>query len=149
MLRPIYTDKMSLWQTFNKLRFLGWMERNEDYKYPCSWLNLNPTVQSVATNWWLLSQFCKSIFHVPRYNNSPITVAAQSKVWTVFARSNTGVVGLNPTRGMDICVRLFCFCAVLCVSRGLATDWSPVQGVLPTVYRISKLKKRPKPNKGL
>jgi hypothetical protein len=39
----------------------------------------------------------------------------------VFTRSNAGVVGSNPTRGMDICVRLFCVCAVLCVGRGLAT----------------------------
>jgi hypothetical protein len=38
----------------------------------------------------------------------PITVAAQSKAWTVFARSNTGVVGSNSTRAMDVCVRLFC-----------------------------------------
>jgi hypothetical protein len=33
----------------------------------------------------------------------PITVAARSKAWTVFARSNTGIVGLNPTQGMDVC----------------------------------------------
>jgi hypothetical protein len=38
---------------------------------------------------------------------SPITVAARSKAWTVFASSNTGIVGSNPTRGIDICVRLF------------------------------------------
>jgi hypothetical protein len=36
-----------------------------------------------------------------------ITVAARSKAWTVFARLNTGVVGLNPTEGMDVFVRLF------------------------------------------
>jgi hypothetical protein len=24
------------------------------------------------------------------------------------ARSNTGIVGSNPTRGMDVCARLFC-----------------------------------------
>jgi hypothetical protein len=35
----------------------------------------------------------------------PITVAAQSKAWTVFARWNAGIVGSNPTRGMDVCVR--------------------------------------------
>jgi hypothetical protein len=46
-------------------------------------------------------------------------------------------------------VQLFCVCVVLCVSRGLATGWFPVQGVLPTVYKIKKLKKRPRPNKGL
>jgi hypothetical protein len=38
----------------------------------------------------------------------PITVAARSKTWIVFARSNTRIVGSNPTRGMDVCVRLFC-----------------------------------------
>jgi hypothetical protein len=38
---------------------------------------------------------------------------------------------------------------ILCVGRGCATGWSPVQGVLPTLYRIKKLKKRPRPNKGL
>jgi hypothetical protein len=38
----------------------------------------------------------------------PITVAAQSKAWTIFAPSNTGIVGSNPARGMDVCVRLFC-----------------------------------------
>jgi hypothetical protein len=35
---------------------------------------------------------------------STITVAARSKAWTVFARLNTGVVGSNPTEGMNICV---------------------------------------------
>jgi hypothetical protein len=34
----------------------------------------------------------------------PVTVAAQSKEWTVFARSKAGVVGSNPTRGMDVWV---------------------------------------------
>jgi hypothetical protein len=43
---------------------------------------------------------------------------------TVFARSNTGVLGSNSTRGMNVCVRLFNVCVVLCVGSGLATDWS-------------------------
>jgi hypothetical protein len=38
---------------------------------------------------------------------------------------------------------------ILCVGSGLATGRSPVQGVLPTVYRIKKLKKRPRRNRGL
>jgi hypothetical protein len=53
---------------------------------------------------------------------------------TVFARSNTEIVYSNPTGVMDVCVRLFCVCVVLCISSSLATGWSPVQGVLPTVY---------------
>jgi hypothetical protein len=40
--------------------------------------------------------------------------AALSNAWTVFTRSNTGVVGSNPTQGMDVCVRFFyvCVCSV-------------------------------------
>jgi hypothetical protein len=45
----------------------------------------------------------------------PITVAVRSKAWNILVRSNTGIVGSNPTWGMDVCVRLFCVCAVLCV----------------------------------
>jgi hypothetical protein len=36
-----------------------------------------------------------------------------------FARSNTGIVGSNPTQSMDVCLRLFCVC------RGLATGLIP------------------------
>jgi hypothetical protein len=79
----------------------------------------------------------------------PITVAELSKAWTTFARLNAGLVGSNPTQGMDVCVRLFCVCAVLCVASGLEKGSSPVQRVLQTVFRIMKLKKRPGPNKGL
>jgi hypothetical protein len=32
----------------------------------------------------------------------------------VFARLNTGIVGSNPARGMDVCLRLFYVCVVLC-----------------------------------
>jgi hypothetical protein len=78
-----------------------------------------------------------------------ITVAARSKAWTVFAHSNAGIVVSNLTWGIDVCVRLFCVYAVLCVRSGLATGWFPVQEVLPTVYRINKLKKRPRPSKGV
>jgi hypothetical protein len=42
----------------------------------------------------------------------PVKMAARSKVWTVFAHSNTGIVGSTPTWGLDVCVRLFCVCAV-------------------------------------
>jgi hypothetical protein len=78
-----------------------------------------------------------------------ITVAVRSKAWTVFERWNIGIVGSNPTQGMDVRMHLFCVCAVLCVGIGFATGWSPVQGVLSTVCRIKELKNRPKSNKGL
>jgi hypothetical protein len=59
-------------------------------------------------------------------------VAARYKVWTVFPRSDADIVGSNPTRGMNVCVCVYSVCVVLCVDSGLATSWSPVQGV----YRL-------------
>jgi hypothetical protein len=98
---------------------------------------------------WRLFQYHSHILHISQYvyirRN---TVAARSRAWTVFARSNTGVVSSSPTQGTVVCVRLFCVYVVPCVDSGLATGWSPVQGVLMTVYRIKKLKKRPM-SKGL
>jgi hypothetical protein len=38
----------------------------------------------------------------------PISVAALSKKWKAFVRSNIGIVGLNPKQGMDTCLCLFC-----------------------------------------
>jgi hypothetical protein len=70
----------------------------------------------------------------------PITVAARSEAWTTFACSNAGIVVSNPTRVMDVCLRLFCVCAILYVGSGLATGWSPVQGVLPIVYKLGSWK---------
>jgi hypothetical protein len=40
-------------------------------------------------------------------------LAARFKARTVFARSNTEIVGLNPTGGMDVCV---CSVCIYCVS---------------------------------
>jgi hypothetical protein len=67
-----------------------------------------------------------------------ITVAARSKEWAAFSRSNPGFMGSNPTPGLDVCVRLFYVCVVPSVDRGLTTDWSPVHGVLQTVYKKQK-----------
>jgi hypothetical protein len=54
------------------------------------------------------------------------------------------VVGSNSTQGMNVCVNLFSVCVVPCVGSGLATGLFSVQGVLPTVYKIKKLKKAAK-----
>jgi hypothetical protein len=45
----------------------------------------------------------------------PITVAARYKAWTVFTRSNAGIVGSNPSRGMHICVRVYTVFVFFCV----------------------------------
>jgi hypothetical protein len=34
----------------------------------------------------------------------PVTVAERSKSCTVFDHSEAGIVGSNPTHGMDVCV---------------------------------------------
>jgi hypothetical protein len=34
----------------------------------------------------------------------PITVDVRSKAWTVFALSNSGIVGSNPTQGLVVCI---------------------------------------------
>jgi hypothetical protein len=39
---------------------------------------------------------------------------------------------------------VYAVCVALCVSSGFAAGSFPVQGVLSTVYRIKKLKKRPR-----
>jgi hypothetical protein len=61
-----------------------------------------------------LCELCSWIIFGSKVGNMPITVAAWSKAWTVFARSNAGIVGSNPTQGIDVCVRLFCLCCSVC-----------------------------------
>jgi hypothetical protein len=60
----------------------------------------------------IVSFLCWKLGH--SYCGGPIRVAARSKARNVFARSNTGIVGSNPTRGMDVCPRFFCVCVILC-----------------------------------
>jgi hypothetical protein len=48
--------------------------------------------------------------------------------------------------GVRMC--LFCVCVVLCLGRGLATSWSLVQAVLPSVKMIMKLKKEARAHRG-
>jgi hypothetical protein len=68
-------------------------------------------------------------------------VAARYEARTIFAHSDTGIVSLKPTQGMDVYVHLFCVCVVLYVGSCLATGWSPAKGVLLTAYKNKKLKK--------
>jgi hypothetical protein len=47
----------------------------------------------------------------------PVTVAARSKVWTIFARSEAGIVGSNLTQGMDVwCVYVYSVFVLSCIS---------------------------------
>jgi hypothetical protein len=67
-----------------------------------------------------------SIFQVLTEHNCRSQCPRGLRYEPAFARSNSGIVGSNPTRDMDVCVRLFCVCVVLCVGSGLVTSWSPV-----------------------
>jgi hypothetical protein len=71
----------------------------------------------------------------------PITVAVRSKAWTVFARLDAGITSSNPTWDMDICVRLFCVCAVLCVQiAALRRADPPAEGSYQLCKRSSNWK---------
>jgi hypothetical protein len=53
----------------------------------------------------------------------PVPVAARSKAW-VWGRSLAGIVGSNPTEGMDVCLLwMLCFVEV----EVSATGWSLLQ----------------------
>jgi hypothetical protein len=90
---------------------------------------LMPLVYIYSFTLWSSEIWHRTVWYMPD------TTVAWSKVCTVFARSEAGIVGSNPTQGMHVCVRLFCVCIVLCVGSGLAMGWAPVPGVLPTANK--------------
>jgi hypothetical protein len=49
----------------------------------------------------------------PIVKTVPITVAAQSEAWNIFARSKAGIVGSNTTQSIDVC---FCGYSVFVLS---------------------------------
>jgi hypothetical protein len=42
-------------------------------------------------------------------NRKMLTVTARSKLSSIFAHSNAGIVGSNPTRGMKVCPHFFVY----------------------------------------
>jgi hypothetical protein len=69
---------------------------------------------------------------------------SRSRAWTVFGRSNTGVVGSDLTWGVDVCLHLFCVCAVLYVGRHLETSWPPSKGYYRPCIVLENWKKQKK-----
>jgi hypothetical protein len=45
----------------------------------------------------------------------PVAVAARSKVWTVFALSNVGIIGSIPIEGIDVFVYVYSVLALFCM----------------------------------
>jgi hypothetical protein len=58
-------------------------------------------------------------FKCPYNPEEPITVVALCKAWNVFALSNTGIVGSNPTQGIDVYQCLFCVYVAVVALGGL------------------------------
>jgi hypothetical protein len=80
------------------------------------------------------------LWDVPYFLNW-VAVHSGRTVWGMnyLARSDSGIVGSNPTEIMGVYKRLFRVCAVLCLGSGLGMGRSLVQGVPPSVknnYRI-------------
>jgi hypothetical protein len=65
-----------------------------------------------------------------------VTVVERSKAYTVFLSLGSRDRGFESDSGHEclMCVcAFFCVCVVLCLHKGFATSWSPIQGVLPSV----------------
>jgi hypothetical protein len=77
----------------------------------------------------------------------PVTTAAWSKAWTVFARSDAGIVGWIPIKAwmFDMCMRLFCDWVALWLVSGLATGNHSSKRSYRLWKMITELNKRPGP----
>jgi hypothetical protein len=82
----------------------------------------------------------------------PVAAAERSKAWTVFDRSEAVIAGSNPALGawmINVVYTCFPVFVLSCLGRGLAPSWSPVQGVLPPVYRLGNWNKSGQGPQGL
>jgi hypothetical protein len=95
------------------LTFIGRLEEH------CTGTVLTPRVLLSRVRIWFACLFSLYVFHFPRFYLfpnvfiSPVTVAERSNACTVFARSESGIVGSNPTQGMYVWyvyVFILCLC---------------------------------------
>jgi hypothetical protein len=79
-----------------------WRINNWNSHYPCvKCLQLSLfTFKSSNTLYPSSPAHLSAVKHI----TVPITVSARSKAWTVFTRSNTGIVGSKSTQGMVACI---------------------------------------------
>jgi hypothetical protein len=80
-----------------------------------------------------------------------IMVAARSKAWTVFSRSDVGIVSLNPTEGMD--VSILCVYSVFVLSCVWVAGLRRADQSSKESYRLCKkaheTEEKARPNNGL
>jgi hypothetical protein len=87
---------------------------------------------------WNITHFCCCC----SWNLILFAICIYTRTRTRERKKNRGTHNImNSIYRMSVCV--YSVAAVSCVGSGLASGWSPFQGVLPTVYRIKKLKKPP------
>jgi len=90
----VKTQKTSTWNiTAVKASKLAMRLRN--------WKNVNCSVTKITLCRGKLQISVNRQYHL----TSSVPVAAQSKAHMVLASSNTAIVGSNPARGMDVCLR--------------------------------------------
>jgi hypothetical protein len=100
------------------------------------WVDYTAGMDDVEKNCW------------PYRDSRPVTVAALSKAWTLFARSDARIVGSNPTQDMIVwCVHAFILCLCCPVFRKRPCDGLITRPGIPTdcVRIITELNKRPGP----
>jgi hypothetical protein len=106
------------------------------YKLPDVLLWLNKTHDIYGTEWcnrkcvhsfffWGGSRFLQGLSQWPRVLRHELSSLARTMKSWVRIPIKAWMFG--------VCMRLFCVCVVLCLGSGLATSWSPVQGVLLSV----------------
>jgi hypothetical protein len=75
-------------------------------------------------------------------------VVERSEAWTVFARSEAGIVGSNPTQGMDVWyVYVFILCLCFPVFKLRPCDKLITRPRSPTDCKIIKNEKKPRHRK--
>jgi hypothetical protein len=74
----------------------------------------------------MLEQFNRiHIYFLLQFTMALPKVAARPNAWTAFARSNAGIVGSNPTQGMDVCVCVYSVFVMFCVEVAAARRSDP------------------------
>jgi hypothetical protein len=102
---------------------------------------------NVRAKLWVRSCVCGEIYPSPApESSSPSQTRTCMGTFTPEPSSPARTLGswfrIPLEAGMS--VRVYFVCVVLCVSSGLATGWSRIQGALPTVYRINKTERAAK-----